>query len=164
MGRITTGTLKPFTAECVDDKQLVIKMLNAEEKLWFSEYGQDIHKNEFNYRGTSLMPQLNIQRKNLINFGFENDDESLDHYRSIFKHYYKSATDYDHDVINAVHYMRNNRCIFYKQRPLEIGENIKDVCDNTSLYTIDGVKQTLTQAIGKIKEGGHAIFAAFSMS
>ena len=159
MGKIDTISLKPFTKQDVLNKELVIKMLNYEEALTKSDYGQSLYKNTLNRPLISLTIEKSLNRATLSQFGFNTDTDSVEMYRTIFKTYYRSATDYDKDVLDSVHYMRENKCVYYKNEPLEIGEKIPDC----NLYNLDGkTKTTLYDAINK--DSDYTLVAAFSLS
>ena len=83
------------------------------------------------------MPQLTIQRAILASFGFTTEDSSVEAYRSIFRNYYVSPTDYDRDVLQSVTYMRENLCLYYTTPELKISEPAQ----NCSLYGLDGKSQ-----------------------
>ena len=56
----------------------------------------------------SLDVEKMINRIVLNYFGFDTSNESVENYRTIFRTYFKSPNDYDVEVINSVHYMREN--------------------------------------------------------
>lgn len=157
---LTTDSLEfytrvPFTKEHVTDRKLIIKMLRFEDSIFKGEFGQAVYKNEYNNK---LEPQFVIQRRVLTDHGFDTSDHSLENYRSIFKHYYRSPTDYDKEVINSVVYMRENRCIYYTEPIIDIGDRLPN-CD---LYELDGTTKT---DIYTLAEGyNKCIVAAFSTS
>ena len=128
-----------FTEEHLLDKELVIQMLTYEEKLTKSDYGQDLYRNPLNKPFVSLTIEKALNRKVLIHFGFSPSDASVEMYRSIFRTYFNSPTDYDKDVISSVHYMRENKCVFYETPDLHLGDSIPDC----PLYTLDGIPTTL---------------------
>ena len=149
---------KPFTHDDVANKPLVISMLRYEETLAKSETGQAL------YADASLNPLVTITVEKIINrltlkhFGYTTTDADVEHYRSIFLTYYTSPTDYDPDVINSVHYMRENMVVKYT----EPKPKVNDIATDCPLYNPDGTPTTLHTAIGPIKS--HAIFAAFSLT
>lgn len=152
--------LIPFTIDHVKNKVLVIQMLNYEEQLTKSDYGQSLYKNTLNNPLISLTIEYGINRLVLSNFGFDTTDSSVNMYRTIFKTYYNSPDDYDSDVLNAVHYMRENKCVYYKNYPLQINDKIPN-CD---LYELDGIsKTTLYNVINKTKSK-YTLIGAFSLS
>ncbi len=163
MGRYIGKQLKPFTEQHVKDRELVIKMLKFETDYAKSEKGQMMYKNPLNFPGTSLTVEYAFNRVTLTEFGFETDDTDVENYRSIFRTYFKSPTDYDKEVIEASYYMKNNKCVFYEKAPMLLGQKIPN-CD---LYYLNGeTKTTLYDTI--INNDGtvptYSIFAAFSLS
>lgn len=153
-------TAVPFTHQHVLDKELVCKMLSREEKVTKSEYGQSMYRNVLNKPFVSLTVEFAINRKVLSDFGFDTSDKSVDTYRTIFKTYYNGPTDYDADVINSVHYMRENKCVFYTADKLNIGDKIPDC----KLYNLDGMTTTSLYDVIAQENANHTVIAAFSMS
>ena len=144
MGKSDIIDLKPFTSIDVKNKDLVIKMLNYEEELTKSEFGQSLYKNILNKPLVSLNVEKTLNRLVLSHFGFDTTDENVEMYRTIFRNYYNSPNDYDKDVLNAVHYMRENKCVYYKNPSLKLDDKIPD-CE---LYELNGKeKLTLYDAI-----------------
>lgn len=161
MGRDKGGTnYQPFTINHIKNKELVIKMLNYEEEFTKSDNGQLMYHNPLNRPLVSLTIEKSIQRIVLTKFGFDTSDESLVNYRNIFKNYYESPEKYDPDVLNATHYMRENKCVYYKQQPIELGDKIP----NCRLYKLDGMTETtLYNEINK-KIYDYTLVAGFSLS
>ena len=124
-----------FTTAHLNDKQLMVQMLQYEDSIIHSEFGQDIYRNKFNESLTSLTPQRIIQRIVLKHFGFTNTEVDIELYRQVFKTYYKSPTNYDADIMSAVTYLRENLCLYYTTSPLVIG----DVVPNVNIYSIHDV-------------------------
>lgn len=156
MGKQKINNLNPFTINDVKNKQLVIQMLNYEEQLTKSDYGQSLYKNTLNKPLISLTIEYAINRLVLAYFEFDTTDASVAMYRTIFKTYYKSPNDYDADVLNAVHYMRENKCVYYKMPVLQIGDKIPDCV----LYNLNGTETTLYD----IPKASHTLIGAFSLS
>ncbi|AYV82005.1 MAG: hypothetical protein Homavirus2_9 [Homavirus sp.] len=153
-------TLVPFTINHVNDRQLVINMLKYEEELTKSEYGQSLYKNPLNSPLISLNVEKTFNRLTLVLFGFDTTDDSVEMYRTIFKTYYKSPYEYDKEVLDSVHYMRENKVVYYKNKPLKIGDIIPDC----KLYNLDGTTQTsLYDAINKTNSA-YTVVAGFSLS
>lgn len=148
----------PFTVQHIKDKSLVIKMLQYEEKLATSSWGQAQYRSHDST--VSLDTEHLFNRKTLTEFGFDTSDTSVGNYRSIFRHYYNSATDYDTDVIGASYYMRNNRCLFYKSKPLAMGDTLPDC----PLYKLDGSSTSLYEALNGDKRWDSGLVCAFSSS
>jgi len=162
MGKIeqNIGNAIPFTITNVKNKELVIQMLNYEEQLTKSNYGQSLYKNTLNKPLISLTIEYAINRLVLAKFGFDTTDRSVSMYRTIFKTYYNSPHDYDPDVLNAVHYMRENKCVYYKMPPLQINDKIP----NCELYNLDGItKTTLHDTINNLNSK-YTLIGAFSLS
>ena len=160
MGQDKGGTYVPFTIEHIKNKDLVINMLNYEEQFTKSDAGQTMYHNPLNRPLVSLTIEKAIQRIVLIKFGFDTSDDSLANYRTIFKNYYESPEKYDKDVLNATHYMREKKCVYYIQPPLEIGQMIPDC----KLYELDGKTETTLYNIINKKQASHTLVAAFSLS
>ena len=137
MGKIDPGDKqkKSLTLDDIKNKELIIKMLNYEENLTKSDYGKSLYKNTLNGPLVSLNIEKVLNKLTLDHFGFNNDECDVLNYRSIFRTYYKSPDNYDKDVLDAVHYMRENKCVYYKNKSLNIG----DILPNCNIYSIDNV-------------------------
>lgn len=157
MGK-TKSYRNPFTIDDVKNKNLVIQMLNYEELITKSDTGQSLYKNKLNLPLVSLNVEKALNRLTLIHFNFDTSDESVELYRSIFKNYYRSATDYDKDVLGAVHYMRENKCVYYTKPIINIGDTIPN-CD---LYELDG--KTKTSLYDIINNSDYTLIESFSLS
>lgn len=151
--------LIPFGLTYIQNKQLILSMLEYEDKLFLSREGQQF-LSEYGSNTTSLEGSKSIQRKTLNNFGFESSDADLANYRKIFHHYYTSSTDYDPQILNSVYYMRENRCLYYKSQPLKLGTQIP----NLNIYGLDGKTQYDLHQLIKTKNYDKTILAAFSLS
>ena len=149
----------PFTLNDIKNKDLVIEMLKEETKISFDNDYQDKYHDKFFRPYISLDINLLIVRVVLNKFGFNTSDESIENYRSIFKYYYKNPNEYDYDVIQSSHYMKNNRVLFYKTKPL----NIDDTIPNVNLLNLDSTKTNLYDIINQNKSD-YTIIASFSMS
>lgn len=151
--------LIPFTKDHVLNRDLVIKMLSYEEEYTRSKEGQALYRDKLNRPRISLDVEKKINRHVLIHFKFDSTNDSLEMYRSIFKNYYQSPTQYDAEVLNSVHYMRNNKCVYYDKPIIQIGDTIP----NCRLFETNGQETTLYDVIDK--ENSHrTFFAAFSLS
>ena len=157
MGKISIQ-LKLFTINDVKNKELVIKMLNYEEQISKGDTGQSLYKNTLNLPLVSLNVEKTLNRLTLMHFGFDTTDESVEMYRSIFKNYYNSANDYDKDVLSAVHYMRENKCVYYTKPIINVG----DVIPNTELYELNGM--TKTSLYDVINKSNYTLIQSFSLS
>lgn len=143
----------------IADKKLILEMLKFENDLFLSKSGQQF-LNEYGNNITSLEGSKSIQRRTLKNFGFKSTDDDLKKYRTIFHHYYKSPYDYDTQILNSVYYMRENRCLYYKTKPLEINQ----IIPNLVVYGLDGLTQYDLHQLIKSKNYSKTILAAFSLS
>lgn len=147
---------KLFTSSDVANKELVLRMLQFEDSIIKGPIGRRIYEKTTN-RHTTSQPEKEINMLVLSNFGFDTSKLSVQIYRTIFKHYYRSPIDYDADIMNAVVYFRENRRNFYTSPKLRVGDLLPDsVC-----YTIDGISTTLQQLAGTFTK---LIVAGFSMS
>jgi len=109
------------------NRELVIRMLQWESEFMCSTEGQARYKTPGSGQFTSLDNEYAFNRRVLREFGFTTNDRSVMNYRRIFRTYFRSPTDYDTEVINASHYMRNNRCVFYTTPEIKIGDTIPNV-------------------------------------
>jgi hypothetical protein len=156
--RITATNYNPFTIENIKDKQLIITMLKFEDTIIHGELGESIFNDDSYEHFTTLEAMICIHRYVLNHFGFSNKEEDITIYRKIFSNYYKSPTDYDNDVISAVTYMRENKCIYYKDPVYNIGDKFED----TNIYDIDGKKINIYDKINK--DSNYTLIGAFSNS
>lgn len=155
-----TNSSKKFCTKDVKNKQLVIKMLKYEEQLTKSQFGQSLYANPLNTSLTSLHVEETLNRLTLTHFGFNTSDESVEMYRTIFKTYYRSPNDYDKDVIDSVHYMRENKCVFYTSKVINIG----DVAPDCELYDYKTLSKLSLYNILSQGTTIYSIVAAFSLS
>ncbi len=160
MGKTTDKFLNKFESKDVENKQLVIEMLKYEEMITFSDMGQSLYKNTFNMPLTSLCVEKSLNRLTLKHFGYDTSDDNVEMYRKIFSHYFNSPLDYDKDVINSIHYMRENKCVFYKLPRIEIGSVIP-LCD---LYDHKTESKYELHNILKDNKPSCSIIAAYSLS
>jgi hypothetical protein len=143
----------------VRDKKMVIPMLQYEEQLTKSEYGQNLYRNFLNNPLISLTVEKILNRLTLSHFGYDTSDESVENYRTIFKTYYKSPTDYDKEVTDSVHYMRENKVVYYTSN--KIVPN--DIAPNCNLYKLNG--ETVTTLYDEInRQSRYTVVAGFSLS
>jgi len=127
--------LIPFTHIHVKDKKLVMEMLKYEEEIATGEWGQNKYRDQYSRVSVSLDNEYMFNRKTLGHFGFNTNSISVSNYRTIFNTYFKDPDNYDKDVIDSSYYMRNNRCVFYREPPLS-------TIPNCRLYKLDGVTET----------------------
>lgn len=157
MGKI--NKLKPFLQEHIQDKSLILEMLKYENSLILGETGKEIFNNESYILFSDLETTYIFHRLTLNHFMFNSNDSDVENYRKIFGYYYKSPTDYDGDIMSSVVYMRENRCIYYKEPRLEK----EDYIPNIELYKLDG--ETKTNLYDQInKNNNYTIIGAFSNS
>jgi hypothetical protein len=153
------NNLISFDESHIGDKNLILKMLKYEDKLFLSEQGQQFLA-DYGKNTKSLEGSKSIQRITLNNFGFKSTEQDLKKYRTIFHHYYKSSLDYDPDILNSVYYMRENKCLYYKTKPLELGVQIP----NVNVYGLDGITKYDLHQLIRSKNYSKTILAAFSLS
>ena len=149
-------TLRSFTQDDVNNRDLILQMLKYEDN-YTRNQGQDIYRI---YNQHTLEPGYAIIRHVLLHFGFFTTDDDVNIYRSIFKAYYRSATDYDKEVLDSVHYMKNNKCVYYTKPKLQIGMQIPDC----NLLTTDNKSIQLQNIIDSVRPFNHLFLCAFSMS
>ena len=150
---------RKFTQDDIKNRELVLKMLQDEDKYYLSDEGQELIRDSGRANVFSLNACKTIQRLILEKYEFEPDEESLSNYRTIFQQYYNSPTDYDKDILSSVYYMRENRLLYYTSKTLEIGDTIP----NTELLEINGDQKTLFDVINEEPEK-ITVLAAFSLS
>lgn len=160
MGRKSPKPRIGFTSDHVLDRDLVIKMLRYEDANIKSEYGQSRYKDPLNLPYVSLTNEKAFNRMTLDAFGFTTEDEDVENFRTIFRTYYNSPTDYDKDVIDSIHYMKNNKLMFYEKPIIKIGDSIP----NVPLYHLDGERQTTLYDAIREENARYTVFAAFSKS
>lgn len=153
------NNLISFDETHIGDKNLILKMLKYEDELFLSEQGQQFLA-DYGKNTKSLEGSKSIQRITLNNFGFKSTEQDLKKYRTIFHHYYKSSLDYDPDILNSVYYMRENKCLYYKTKPLELGVQIP----NVNIYGLDGITEYDLHQLIRSKNYSKTILAAFSLS
>ena len=135
-------------------------MLHYEEEYTKSQRGQDMYRNPLNKPFITLNVEKTINRIVLNHFGYNTEDSDVETYRTIFRTYFRSPDDYDKEVIELVHYMRENRCVYYKSKPMKINDIIPDC----TLYKLDGkTKINMYEIINK-KRHNYTVVAAFSLS
>lgn len=153
------NNLISFDETHIGDKNLILKMLKYEDELFLSEQGQQFLA-DYGKNTKSLEGSKSIQRITLNNFGFESTEQDLKKYRTIFHHYYKSSLDYDPDILNSVYYMRENKCLYYKTKPIELGIQIP----NVNVYGLNGITKYDLHQLIRSKNYSKTILAAFSLS
>ncbi len=160
MGRSNIINPKSFTLNDVKNKGLVIQMLNYEEQITKSDNGQGLYKNTLNMPLISLNIEKILNRQTLMHFGFDTTDASVEMYRTIFKNYYNSPTDYDKEVLNSVHYMRENKCVYYQSPIINVG----DIIPNCEIYELDGKTETSLYDVINKNKANYTLIESFSLS
>lgn len=148
---------KPFTEQTLLDRDLMIRMLKHEDTLILGDTGKKIYEDPTYEISKSLFSEYVIHRLVLDHFGFDTTDQSVLTYRKIFKTYYKSPTDYDKEVMQSVAYMRENRCVYYTEPKINVGETLPDC----KLFMTDGTETTIKNSLGEFE---YAFVAGFSDS
>ncbi len=159
MGVGAQGQLRPFTPTDVRKRDLVLAMLRYEDSLFLGSRGQALFKDTSFEHLSNLETYYTFHRATLAKYGFQTTDKDVEMYRTIFRTYYNSPTEYDAEVLNAVCYMRENKCVYYTDPPLIVGDPAPDV----ALATLEGASTTL-HAILKELPHKYVFVGAFSNS
>jgi len=154
-----TKNKNEFVLEDIKNRELILDMLKYEDTLYLSNEGQSTLRN-YGSNFSSLESSKIIQRQTLEKFNFCSSEESLKNYRKIFQHYYRSSIDYDNEILQSVFYMRENRCLYYTEPELIIGDKLPDV----ELFNLDGTTKNNLYDILDKKDYNNCIIAAFSLS
>jgi hypothetical protein len=145
-----------FAEQQLRNRELVIRMLKWESEFMCSPEGQARYKTQGSGQFTSLDNEYAFNRRVLREFGFMTNDISVANYRRIFRTYFRTPADYDHDVINSSHYMRNNRCVFYTTPEIQVGDTIPNVplltTNNITSTNINTNPHTLTTLYNAIQD------------
>lgn len=159
MGRSSTNELilVPFTDQTLLNRELIIRMLKYEDTLILGDIGRKIYTDPSYEVSKSLFSENVIHRMVLTHFEFDTSDDSVFTYKKIFRTYYKSPTDYDNEVLQSVAYMRENRCVYYTEPEINVG----DVIDDCRFYELNGKKTTIKESLGDFD---FAFIAGFSNS
>ncbi len=153
------SNLKPFSEENIQNKDLILNMLKYEDSIILGNVSKEIFNNDSYELFSSLETTYIFHRLALNKFGFSSNDSDVANYRKIFGYYYKSPDEYDHDIMNSVAYMRENRCVYYTEPKLEKGDYLPDI----ELYELDGkTKINLHDKINR--NNNYTIIGAFSNS
>lgn len=156
-------TLRPFTQSQVQDKELVLQLLYYEDELIHSPQTIEKYRMRTYDAFKSLTIEYAIQRSVLRHFGFDTSDESVSTYRTIFHYYYNTPEDYDKDVIGAVTYMRENKCIFYSSPQLSIGDCAAEALKACHVHDINGASVDLHHYVTSMAHN-QVLVGAFSSS
>jgi hypothetical protein len=158
MGKKENTDSKPFLEDDITNKSLIIDMLKYEDTIYLGPIGKEIYGDSLYKPRISLTPEFTIHRIVLDKFGFDTSDESVQNYRKIFGHYYKSGTDYDNEVLSSVAYMRENKCLYYT-RPI-ISKS--DIIPDCKIFNLAKKEETLYKVLGNDFE--YAFVAGYSSS
>jgi hypothetical protein len=101
-----------FTNTELDNRALIIKMLQYEDSLILGPVGKEIYEDNSFEHYSSHEAMYIIHRITLNYFGFQTKDEDVQNYRKIFSKYYESPTKYDAEVLQSVVYMRENKLVY----------------------------------------------------
>ncbi len=118
---------KPFTLDDIKNRKLILSMLKYEDSIIHGDLGKQIYNNDSYEHFTSLEAMLSIHRIVLNHYNFSTTDSDIANYRKIFSYYYNSPESYDKEIINAVTYMRENKCVFYKGPDFNVGSKFENV-------------------------------------
>jgi len=140
-----------FTNTELANRDLIIRMLKWESEYMCSPEGQQRYRTIGSGQFTSLDNEYAFNRRVLREFGFATTDASVANYRRIFGTYFRSPSDYDTEVIQSSHYMRNNRCVFYTSPEIHPGDQIPDVPLLTSSSSSGQMPISLYDAIRDYK-------------
>ena len=156
--------INEFTEVDIQNRELVIKMLCYEDTLILGDVGTSYNTDMSYQPRTSLQVTKILHRLTLNHFGFTATDRSVENYRTIFAHYFKSPSDYDAEVAQSVAYFRNNKCIYYTAPIIEIGS----IPPDCRLYEFNNNK-TATSVLDQITKAAednyrYIFFGAFSLS
>jgi hypothetical protein len=132
-----------FTSEDVKNKDLVLRMLHFEDSVICGPVGAAIFADRSIPHLKSLETYYIFHRITLAEHGFSTEVSDVATYRTIFSKYYQEPQHYDKEVINAVCYMRENKCIFYDAPLIALGDLAPDV----ELLTLSGESTTLHKLI-----------------
>ena len=128
-----------FTAEDVKNKDLMLRLLRFEDGVIRGPLGAAIFADRSIPHLKSLETYFIFHRITLAEHGFTTEASDVATYRTIFSNYYKDPQHYDEEVINAVCYMRENKCVFYDTPLIALGDLAPDV----ELSTLSGESTTL---------------------
>lgn len=152
--------LKEFTEDEIKRRDLIIDMLRYEDSLMLGEVGKQIYGDDTLNHLTSLETFYLFHRMTLNKFNYMTRDKDVSNYRKIFSKYYKNASDYDKEVLDSVCYMRENRCVYYTEPKINIGDNIPN-CD---LYELDGESKMTLYDLIKSNKHQYIFIGAYSNS
>jgi hypothetical protein len=150
---------RPFTHADVLDRSMVIAMLRHEDTLFLGPKGQALFTDGTFEHLTDLEGYYTFHRVTLSAFGFQTTERDVRMYRTIFSNYYRGPSDFDAEVLSSVCYMRENKCVYYNDPPVNIGDDAPDA----RLVTLDGTPTTLQSVLGALPHK-YVFVGAFSNS
>lgn len=154
MGPPTVTLSDDFNASHIEDRDLVLRLLRYEDALFLSPAGQAVFANPAMSNIFSLEAGKTIQRATLCAHGFSATDASVAAYRTIFRRWSE-----DPEILRAVFYLRENRCLYYTSPEIRMGDVVPDSpllelsSDTTSVHSV------LAEQLS-----ARTILAAFSVS
>jgi hypothetical protein len=157
--RDTAESRRPFTAEDVRDKPLVVSMLKYEDSIMRGPVGAAIFADSTIPHLTELDTYYIFHRMALAEHGFTTTDADVQTYRTIFANYYNGPRDFDADVLGSVCYMRENKCVYYTAPPINVG----DVATDAELMRLDGAPTSLHKELAALPHK-YVFVGAFSNS
>lgn len=157
--RDVCGSRRSFTESDISNKELILRMLRYEDSLMLGPAGAAIFADKTLPHLTELDTYYIFHRATLSAHRFTTTDEDVVNYRKIFSHYYAGPNAFDADVLGAVCYMRQNKCVYYTAPLIHIGDD----APNTDLVTLTGTRSTLFEMLDLHKHS-HVFVGAFSNS
>jgi len=149
-----------FTNTELDNRALIIKMLQYEDSLILGPVGKEIYEDNSFEHYSSHEAMYIIHRITLDYFGFRTKDEDVQNYRKIFSKYYESPTKYDAEVLQSVVYMRENKLVYNANKDFNPGDIFEDV----QVFDSSGTqKVSLLDRVAK-NDNKYTFVGAFSMS
>lgn len=163
MAPVEYKTTSEFTQDHVLQKPLVIDMLRYEDRIIHGDVAKAMYADpDYNPR-VSMTIEYALNRMTLNKFGFDTSDQSVRTYRSICKTYWKSAKEYDADVLKSVTYMRENKLLYYQHPNIKIGDCVRDQLKECRVHDLTGAQTNLLD-VGRSVVHKHLIVAGFSLS
>jgi len=151
--------LREFTNEIITNRELIIEMLKYEDQVIHGDIGKKIYNDNSYEHYTTHEAMYAIHRIVLSEFGFRTNENDVKTYRKIFQTYYSSPQVYDKEVMNAVSYMRENKCLYYTGKDFQIGDIFVDI----NLYDLSGKNKIML--FDKIQnDDKYTFIGAFSTS
>lgn len=153
------GPRRPFMESDISNKELILTMLRHEDSLMLGPAGAAIFADKTLPHLTDLDTYFIFHRAALSAHGFTTTGEDVANYRKIFSHYYAGPQAFDADVLGAVCYMRQNKCVYYTAPLIHLGDD----APNTDLLTLNGARTSLFEMLDTQKHA-YTFVGAFSNS